>query len=978
MYPFNLNLVFEFSVSFLFLAICGIASTFAQTPVLIPYSVENGLLSQKVFDLHLDHTGKLWIGTDIGIMAYDGYAFSEFTSEGLPSTAIRGIAEIDNSILAFNEIGELFEIEAGGLSIVPIPEIQSDHRHTIAFDLDVSIYFGNRGLEVYDYEAQSVKGFDLDIQGEIQDLVIARDERIYLLSDDGLYFMASGTWLPKSISLPLSLDLESLKLHYSRGRIFLTGSERYQPQAFEIDELEVNRLPIPLTGSTIEKFLLDYDDNYWSLTYDGAQVYDERYRLIQEVLSGRSITDMIQDMEGTYWISTLQDGLYKLPNLYMELFNPSNSQLLYGNVTQLAQIQDDDILAAFNQGSIQRIKNSEVVVPTYYSDDDSPPVSIVVDSYTQTFYTVQNSLLSFNLRSSSKGRTLYSGLISDFAMNQNQDFLLSTSDALLLRMHNHEISDFSTEHYLLRHFEKDLVIGRFIPIFSERTLCVEFDRLNPGSFWIGTQEGLFYITPDTLLSLDHNQSEIIAHEIVQHADGKAWVLTKGQGLYVLEQDQIERHLDMSSGLASNVMTAIDFDESIVWLGTNRGINILNTLGENLSYLTAEEGILGTSINDLLVTENYVWIAANQGIIRLPKNYKLNGNELPTVSINRMTVDDQNVALEYPSHFQTRNKNFKFFLQPISLNKKIKDISYRLDGLEEEWNKLGNISAEVNYPALPDGEFTFQVKVINKNDKSSTLVSSPTLVVEKTFIQTNMFKIGIVLLSALITTLIIFLVVRNIKRKQQLELDLYQSKLKAINLQMNPHFVYNVLNSVQSYVLESDPLGANKILGKFANILRQTLDLSNQDFIPLETELNAITEYVELENLKSNKNIELLIYRQNFTANDELSIPPLIFQPVIENAIIHAYDSTKNNLKITLDLLIQEHKLICKIKDNGLGFKKDVDLSQIRLNRRYGLNSIIERIELFKRYFNQDYGFLIDKNQTDQRGTLVQFELPVIK
>ncbi len=952
---------------------------------MINYSVENGLISQNISDLHIDGPGKLWITTDIGLMVYNGYAFQEIQNKAYPAEGLTGIVESDDVLLFFNSAGKIYALENNLLNRKSLfPDNLIQRLTSLAINAEQTVYIPQLSkIITYNLESKNTNTIDVSINenNAISDIISTRNDDIYfLIEDQGIFNLKDNQVEILTVEgQNIFKGAQQITLNYTRGKVLITLRKRTTTYLFQVKNSNVSELNFKVQSSSVVKVVLDHQENIWLLTNNGAQIYDSDFELLQSILPGRTITDMVQDVEGTYWISTLKDGLYKLPNLHTVIFNPENSGLHSDNVTRLALLQNDYILVGFNQGIVQRINKSTIFPNVYNSYDDSPLIALVAEPSANKFYTAQRSLHRFDLNEQKPVGKLFNNPVSDFSINKNGDFLLATNQSLISKNIG-EQSTLPGTHILMQKQQQDITNGSDIRVLLPR-LCyaVHFDQFNKGSFWVSTDEGFFYITPDSIQPVRHENKQFAAVKIKQHTDGKAWVLTKGKGLFVLERNQIIQHLNIESGLASDVITALAFDESIVWVGTNRGINILNIMGENLSFLTAEEGIIGTSVNDILVSENFIWLAINKGVIRINRDYQLNGSEMPTVQINRFLVDDKeiNPGITDTSFF-TNSKTYKFYLQPVSLNKKIKDLSYRLHGLEEEWNQLGNIASEINYPALPHGEYQLQVKVINKNDKSSTLVSGPQMMIVKTFRETNLFKLLIILLIIGLTGLIAFFIIRNIKRKQNLELDLYQSKLKAINLQMNPHFVYNVLNSVQDHVLSADPKGANKILGKFANILRQTLDLSNQDFISLETEINSVTEYVELENLKSDKNISLQIFRMGFSEENNLSIPPLIFQPVIENAIIHAYDTSQNSLHINLNLELSKHKLICKIQDNGIGLKDSFNLDHIKKSRRYGLNSIIERIDLFKRYFQKDFDFFIRNIEDESSGTLVQFELPIVE
>lgn len=151
-------------------------------------------------------------------------------------------------------------------------------------------------------------------------------------------------------------------------------------------------------------------------------------------------------------------------------------------------------------------------------------------------------------------------------------------------------------------------------------------------------------------------------------------------------------------------------------------------------------------------------------------------------------------------------------------------------------------------------------------------------------------------------------------------QLHELETKAFKLQMNPHFIHNALNSIQSLVINNKNTEASHYINKFAKLLRQVLENSDHNLISLDKELYSLQLYVEMEQWRMNMNFNYQVKIDDSIANSIIRIPPLILQPFIENAIWHGLSRKEGTKKIMLNIKQDRDYLICEIADNGIGRK----------------------------------------------------------
>jgi tetratricopeptide (TPR) repeat protein len=188
-------------------------------------------------------------------------------------------------------------------------------------------------------------------------------------------------------------------------------------------------------------------------------------------------------------------------------------------------------------------------------------------------------------------------------------------------------------------------------------------------------------------------------------------------------------------------------------------------------------------------------------------------------------------------------------------------------------------------------------------------------------------IGIVLLLGLIFVTYNRL---QIKRRLTLQKEVAEYEQKALHLQMNPHFVFNCLGSISSFIVQNGTDSAIKYLSKFSKLMRLTLEYSKGSLIPIDKEIESLQNYLELEQLRFNKIFDFSI-QQGDAIEDDMALPPLLIQPFVENAILHGVVPKETQGKIDISFDVIDNELVCTIADNGIGFIKSNALKENSFN-----------------------------------------------
>jgi len=247
-----------------------------------------------------------------------------------------------------------------------------------------------------------------------------------------------------------------------------------------------------------------------------------------------------------------------------------------------------------------------------------------------------------------------------------------------------------------------------------------------------------------------------------------------------------------------------------------------------------------------------------------------------------------------------------------------------------------------------------------------------------------------LIAILIISILYFFAkrrVNNIKKemalnqaKMTLEKELDKSTLASIKAQMNPHFIFNALNTIQSYVYMNDKRNASIYISKFSDLTRSILDMSNKDVITLAEEISALKIYLSLEKMRFEESFDYNIFVDNQLQEDSIVIPPMLLQPYVENAIKHGLLHRKTNRKLNVSFNLVNESLKISIDDNGIGRKKSAELNTIARKNytSFSTDANRKRIDILRQQYPQIELKIIDKYSSygEAEGTIVEILLPI--
>jgi LytS/YehU family sensor histidine kinase len=260
-------------------------------------------------------------------------------------------------------------------------------------------------------------------------------------------------------------------------------------------------------------------------------------------------------------------------------------------------------------------------------------------------------------------------------------------------------------------------------------------------------------------------------------------------------------------------------------------------------------------------------------------------------------------------------------------------------------------------------------------------------IDKLLYERAWFQVLIGLLFLTCTGLVVLLIIQRVRKREQEKTatnkrinELEQLSRKA---QMNPHFIFNSLNSIQQYVMDADVAGANKFISGFSRLIRQTLDFSSRPEIRLEEELDYLKNYLDIEKTRLEDAFSWVVNMEKGVDPTLYYIPPMILQPFVENSVRHGLRFRKDkNGVVTITVKREGDYLVCILEDNGIGRKAAMQYKSVSpINyQSKGLSLTADRIEMYNREHALKIRMWIDDledNFHNSLGTRVTIYFPVL-
>ncbi len=1009
---FILNIILFFQIGFP-------SFLFSQEPSYYQYETSNGLPSNEIYDIKQDKIGFLWFGTEAGLVRYDGNEFKLFFCEKSRSNALSYLCEDKfGRMWCSNFSGQILYFEKDTLRLFePFEKYYKTGLTGIAIDNRNRLYAANQVNSMYRYDISSKK----------EELLFPANEyktNPYTTCDGKIVFSAldskSLLEIEDDTEKVVAVELENggFNKHIFYNSVVLSNSYK-EKKSFAFQRFNLaNQMPVIYTYTSkalmihpISKQIQktkDYpqsvfdDDagNFFVGTTNGLLWFKQNannWVLKSRFLDGNSITSIKKDKEGTYWIATAKNGVYKIPNLNIFQLDLESLDVKSIGINHLATDSRSIICGTNLAGEIVVYDLNTSLSKKIIGKENRYVQALEYNSILKQFWLSQYETYLFNT--------------IDYKLKNLPTFLTNTksfsfrSDGVLFTQSTTAQANFikrnsALEQKVLQEF-KQLMNPVFIDSSKDfRRIVIGLQRGKAIYYqekskllWVGFVDGTAYYENKIPIKLIDEKSNkpVIANQFIETNDDRLLIATASQGLYLVRNKKIVEHITTQNGLSSNNIKRACILNNIAWVIAGKNVEAFDLRQSKIiSTINMQDGLSSNELFDIVLLRDTVFVASSKGIQYFPQNISTTNSIEPVCLINSFRADDILYNFQNKILLNNNVKNISINLQAIAIksNGDFK-YQYRLLPTDTNWITVSSKENEIRFSSLSYGDYNFEARVMNEDGIINSNKTSIKFVVNKPW----WLQWWAIVLYLIVTTTILFLFYNFRLRKQQQKLktaleksiveeELRKSQLVSLKAQMNPHFMFNALNSIQEFIILNDKQQANVYLGKFADLMRMTLDMSNKDMVSFDDELTSLKLYLELEALRFESQFNYHIQVNESINSIGIYMPPMLIQPYVENAVKHGLLHKKGNRELCIDFSMSNtNVLTCVITDNGIGRQRsrEINLLQQKKHKSFATGATQKRLDLLNVQKNAnirvEYSDLIGSNN-NCNGTKVTVNIPI--
>lgn len=996
----------------------------------------DGLNNNMVNTVVEDRHGLIWIGTSHGLCYFDGANFKSFKPNPRDPTAIGG-----NEILPILEMpdGKLWiGSDGGGLSIFnpenqtfksiyqnlnqPDKGLKENRVYGMHYDtLRQEIYIGYRAIgsgsggisilsksgEILGHHLDDIRdyaGFNMKVTQILQDAL-----------DPNIFWLAGRSFF---------------RWNRSANAIQEFPHPNFKPNFTSINSIfqfSDSTLLIGLNFGGIQLF------NTQHLIWD-IVVYPDAVNRIKQAPDGKY---WVADRKGVAWLDIPNQKLQYALNLkgenspfpagtYINTFLPTEESLWMA--TNKGLFYWHDLFQQFPVSQIQSPKQEPVFYPSFIKAIhpntwlfmDRSEGLILTDSLLQWKKAISSldEAVHRAFAYSEEGHVFLGGTkglfqwrpgqrqLRSFPSIPNAPIALDSIDIWSLYMDNAQNKLWIGTRYdgLLRIDLKTRQLRQFLSDPKDTlSLChnkylFEIDRGPNGHLWICTDKGISTIDPNTESFVYHQPiqeriNNYVIHCVEKDAQNGLWIGTRDQALFHFDlATNTLRQITTQDGLPYNGVNRLLQYGSKLWMSTREGFCKMDTKN---GQITSYNRTTGLAMNNLyaskiraLPNEKLMLTYQYSPLFSVFSPDKLKDTvQAPSMLIQSLRtlkdnpgqtiylLDQDTLRLAAKDNYFAIDFTGIHFLQRLGIH-----YEYRMEGYDEGWVNSGQNKTAI-YTQLPGGNYTFKVRAKGQSQQWSAEQQLVILLATPWYLHYWFLGLVALLLAASIW-LIYQMRIRQIRKETNFKHLLAETEIVALRAQINPHFIFNCLNSIKSYIIENEIKAGTLYVSRFAKLIRMILNHSREKQVPLSTELEIIELYLWLEQERLQHRFDFSINTNNLDQNTSIKVPPMLLQPFVENAIWHGLMNKEGKGHIQINIDQKDQILWMQIADDGVGRAFTEQLKQQSNMQKTSMGIAIskKRIEQLNTLYQMDAAIEIKdwKPAQSQPGTLVIIKLPISK
>lgn len=945
----------------------------AQTPFLRRYTVDDGLPSSNIYRVFQDSESFLWICTDRGLSRFDGYRFENFTTKnGLPYNDIWDIVEDKNKRLwlaSYAYAITYYDIKKQYFDVTytsKLPEYSNQKIPGYIFNGEdnVSIFTNpvlkfnplnkkieSTSLRISDFFALLKNGLSyrdpfflpnifpynyrymvsrqpyfppekIKSKIPIKDVIFINEKQSFYSNKSELHFLNSNediginintlSKFPKSEVVRIDRFGEESLLVFATNEIFVIDKYLHRLHNFDY-----------LNDYKINSAFFDKEFNLWLCTKDKGLLLltkEAQNSFVISNLDNYAIKCMAADKTNRIWIGTNTGDIYTIIENKATKVNISN--IAHVPVRNIATTNSNQIIVVWESG-----------------DFGIFPVNIANKKA-----NLYPKIFKYGKEDSIKKTSLYEedGLIIKAVpckrvIESNGDLLMGLSHGMRKMAIKKSALTFETM------------------LYDIRVLALVGDAEN--NIWIGSSTGLWVANKENFISKSGKKINAInetINDLVMDEKGYVWAGTDGYGVIRYKDDKVLNIKELSGKIVNSLF--FEKSKKRIWAATNEGVYVITEKAKDnyiVNKISLTQGLPTLEVHAVFAEGDKLYAGTNNSLAVIDlKTFFEKENEIKektplvikSIKINgKDTTCLQNYDLSY-----TKN-SFEIDFVELSF-KSDKNIQYEYKLVSNDANNQWQTTNEtrLSFAFLSAGKYDFFLKAFDIEGNETLLEKPIRFVINPPYWQTWWFRVAL----ALSTIGFIGYAFKVYRKRAEKDLEISKKfaelELQALQSQMNPHFVFNALSSIQSFILNKDTNAANDYLTNFSKLIRLFLESSRNRYISIFDEKILLENYIQLEQARFKDKFSYEI-KENSFVEPTIEIPSMLIQPFVENAINHGlvYKETKGHLMVSFEKI--DDIIVCIIEDDGIGREKakEIRTKSLKAYKSRATEIIDERLKTLK-------------------------------
>ncbi len=920
------------------------------------------------------------MATDAGVSRFDGAVFENFSvDDGLPDNQVLQLREDSKGRIWFLSLNGQLSYYYNGKIYNPDNDKQLKQLNfnavIVSFleDSKGRIWFGTNKNIIGVWDGKSlIKYSSPTLEKQYANAFINEDKQgnIWAYSTTATFlYIKSNFVLVEDKLLPLSyktLTRKDQTVYFldNTGLNIKNGSET--ELILKINPELLNNSPGYLYVDK-ESIWLSNNSGVYAIGFDGK---------VNQLLKDVDVNQVIKDHNRNIWFTT-KNGIYRLPEAKERLYILNKADGLSNDVIK-SVTKDENGKIWMGVGNGINILNPHTKAVQKINLPDPKKYNLIkqltFDKKNQTiFFSSDYGLGYLSTNNPSPARISYLKetnnsvyVVKNFSIDTGSKLALSLSSGVVIINDRFKKFEFSSLNYVEN---KDY--------FKDRSYRVYYDHFQ--NLWFSNTNGLTEFGKG-LLKKYYQQNSLLTKRIndIKQLDNNIIALaTDGYGIVFIQNGKIIKQLKQKDGLNNNIINRLFVQNNFLWAISNTGVNRIS-VNQNqfiISSFDYANELLSDDLNDIYIDTDTAYFATNNGLVYFAHSQKSQQTKAPNTYISSVSVNKELLDLSFSSFtLKPEERNITFNYSAIDFKNKKIVYRYRLKD-DENWSETRNRRLELS--SLEPGEYCFEVSA-KSQDSQWSAPAKIKFVIEKHFWQTWWFLIIMMVIGAYLLYIITVRITKRQKNKEQEQLLLKNKILmleqQALQAMMNPHFVFNVMNSIQHYINTQNTSSANKVLTGFAKLIRKNLEICTKSYINLEEEIEYLNLYLSLEKYRFGEKFIYSINVDQQIDKEETQIPSMLLQPYIENAIWHGIMPKEEGGEVQINIdQKDEDYLWIKIIDNGVGIKNSL-LAKNSAHQSKGMNLTQERINLLNKIEAKPIQLFIEQNGNS--GTTITILVPL--